>query len=201
MDSLRLFFSSLILLSFSFGVAMKPYRPELMIFTSPDKKMELHSPAFQTPFLINKAKNPHDKIQWRDRLNVQYVFSDPTQARLFTLGGLGDPGTSLGEVVFYKFDGTAQTVNLGQSIPKLEELSRGYRHATNFPWVSAVDITETQLLIWVCDKVLATISFKDLHVDITSPAQKPVWAKDLGPEVLTARAKKLQWALTEKDSE
>ena len=108
-------------------------------------------------------------------MNVDYVFSDPTSARIFTVGGLGDSGSDLGVVVFYDYEGNKKTIQIQDVLPNLEELSRAYRDMSNFPWISALDITEKELLIWICDKVLVKITFNDLKSEIVNFKTEPTW--------------------------
>ena len=176
---------------------MSPHRPELMTFISPDSKLELHSKIYEKSILIKKNLMKNEKIKWADNMNINYVFSDPTSARLFTVGGLGDAGSDLGVVVFYNYEGIKTTIQIKDILPNLEDLSRAYRDFSNFPWISALDITEKELLIWVCDKVLVKITFKDLKSEIVNFKTEPTWITESKKQVVSDQAKKLQWQLKE----
>jgi hypothetical protein len=165
-----------------------------MIFLSPDKNMELHSPIYEESFLVIRGKN--EKIVWTHNVNVRYVFSNPLNGGLFTVGDLGDSGTGLGVVIFYTSGGNATPILLRDYINNLEEISKGYRDGFNFPWITAIGIRDDSLLIWVCDAVLAEISLLDFKVKITILETKPEWVTDdVTNNVLSHEAKKKQWQL------
>ncbi len=174
---------------------MSPYRPKLMVFKSPDSKLELHSKIHEKSVLVIKKFIANKKIKWADNMNVDYVFSDPTSARIFTVGGLGDSGSDLGVVVFYDYEGNKKTIQIQDVLPNLEELSRAYRDMSNFPWISALDITEKELLIWICDKVLVKITFNDLKSEIVNFKTEPTWIAESKNQVVSTQAKRFQWQL------
>ncbi len=182
-----------LLLFSTIGAAMSPHRPDLMIFKSPDKKLELHSPVRENSSLIKKHFFKNDKIQWPDSImNVEYVFSDPSLERLITIGGLGDSGASLGNVTFYKFTGEKVEIELKEFIPNLEDLSRAIRDFSNFPWISGIDLNSKELNIWVCNKVMAKINLKDLKVVVSEQKEKPKWLVN-EKNILSLDAEKLRW--------
>lgn len=129
------------------GSAMEPFRPDVMIFKSPDNKMELHSPVRKKTWLMKKGLLKNEKLTWSDSMSVSYIFSDPSSERLIAIGGLGDSGSDLGEIIFYKLNGEKVNIKLRESIPNLEELSRAYRDFSNFPWISGIDLNQTYLQI------------------------------------------------------
>ncbi len=174
---------------------MSPHRPDLMIFQSPKKDLELHSPVSQNSFLVKKGFFKKTKTPWSDTMSVEYVFSDPSNTRIITLGGLGDSGSDLGVVVFYDLEGKKTKLQVQDVLPDLELLSTEMRMFSNFPWISVVDITDKDLLIWVCDKVLIKVPFNTSKPEVVKTESEPTWVsqnKDIG---LAPNAQKLQWKL------
>jgi hypothetical protein len=188
------FFSILIFFS-SIGVAMSPHRPDLMIFRSPKSDFELHSPIGKNSFLIKKSLLKNSKTLWSDSMNVELVFSDPSSARIITLGGLGDSGSDLGVIVFYDLAGQKASLQVQDVVPNLEELSSSASLFSNFPWMSVIDITDQELLIWVCDKVLIKVPFKTLKLEVVQTDSEPLWATKNKAKGLTPNAQRLQWKL------
>lgn len=174
---------------------MSPHRPDLMVFVSPDKKMELHSKIYEKSILVKKNLLTDEKIKWTENMNVEYVFSDPTSTRLFSVGGLGDSGSDLGVVEFYNYEGIKTTVQIKNILPDLEKLSRAHADFSNFPWISGLDITDSELLIWICDEVLVKITFKDLKSEVVNFKTEPTWIKESKIQKVSSRAKKFQWQL------
>ncbi len=174
---------------------MSPYRPELMVFVSPKKDMELRSPISENTILIKKKLLKSQKIQWKDNMHVELVFSDPTSDRIFTVGGLGDSGSDLGLITFYDYEGAKKELQVKDVLPKLEELSSAFADFSNFPWISMIEITDTKLLIWVCDKALVELSFKNLGMSVVPSEKEPAWVTKNKGKMVTENAAKLQWKL------
>lgn len=157
---------------------MKVLRPEVLQFESPDGQFQLRLPR--------PSRRP--VLQWADRTYAwgelrddcpQTVLFNAALGQVIFLGGLGDPGASLGAVRVYAVDGRLlRDLRLGDYIDDLAALAGAYRtRLANFPWLSASRFggAGTTLHLWVVEKIAVTIDLHDLTVTTMLDANPDPW--------------------------
>ncbi len=154
---------------------MEPYRPEILEFENNEGKYKLSIPfSPETPVLKwgtktytwSEIENPNPKLVVFDIANNQVIL----------IGGLGDPGVDMGHILILGLDGKERDfINLSESLPDLEELSRNWREMHNFPWIATYRLEPDTLSIWICRKKKAVIDLASYEVRITESTDKHEW--------------------------
>lgn len=167
----------LLAVPFTQGAAMKPYRPDVLKFESADKKQSLSIPMPPKKAVLQwndkkykwpKLENPHPG---------EVLFNVP-QKQVILLGGLGDPGIHLGDVVILSVEGKRlSAIDLKTALPDLETLSREDRDMSNFPWISATQFEPAgkTLSIWVCHRRAVTIDLTSFTVTVQPSTDPSAW--------------------------
>ena len=122
------------------GFSMKVAVPEKVAYQDPTKKVTL------TLFKDGKPKLTAGGVKhtWPERLlpPSEMLISAPAKKVVY-IGGLGDPGMSLGRIDLYDFEGKKlASFDLHNDIPDLEALSKTMQEDMgNFPWVAGATLS------------------------------------------------------------
>jgi hypothetical protein len=145
---------------------MKPALPEKYEVESPSGKIKLVVVDFKATVTAGDMT-----FTWDERFHYpkDTLISDKAQL-IYFLGGLGDPGLSLGDVDIRKLGGSqVQTVKLTNHLPDLEKWAEEWRTKMGpFPWISSARLVSdgAAIEIGVCDKKTAVVHADDGHVEI-----------------------------------
>lgn len=161
---------------------MRPYRPDVLIFTSSDKKNELQIPKPPGKPTLKWSK---ENYQWPviENAHPKLVLFNAPEKQLILIGGLGDPGMELGKVYVYSLEGLLiKLIDLEKEIPELKNLSSEWRVLHNFPWLAAflLDKNGENVFFWICRQIKASINLKDFSA-VTEQSQDVKYWKNSTP--------------------
>ena len=197
MSAIAVVFFCTILLFNTVGAAMKLYRANMIKYESPDKSVRIISPINDNAHLEHKGK----KISLNMLFNPKYIFNSSFDDKIISVGGYGDPGISLGEILVINTNGNIKKIDLKENYKSLESLSDKYSRFPNYPWLTSINFTHTNIELWACNKILFQINLETFDIKIIENV-KPEWAKlkevtKNAPSFLTDSAKKLSWSSTD----
>ncbi|MBC7794115.1 MAG: hypothetical protein H7Z43_10445 [Clostridia bacterium] len=139
-------------------LSMKVAVPEKSVYHDTAKKVTLTLFIDAPPVL----KAPGEKHEWHERLlpPSKMLVSSATRTVVY-IGGIGDPGVSLGRIDLYDFVGTKTlTLDLHEDIPSLEAFARTWiENMGNFPWIASASLDRDEKIatIDVCERYTVTI--------------------------------------------
>lgn len=144
-------------------LAMKPYFPDEMTFSSADNDVKLTlKKGKEARLKVKTGFFSSDTFDWTTKISYpSKALIIPTNKRIYLIGTHGDSGVGLGKVTITDFKGTLlHHIDLQKHIDKLKELSKAYGHEKgNFPWISAAKVAadNTSVVIEVCKKKRVTL--------------------------------------------
>jgi hypothetical protein len=161
---------------------MRPYRPDVLKFSSSDKKLHLSIPLPPDQATLHWREKKYDWLEIKNPNPKLVLFNEKRKTVIF-LGGLGDPGSHLGVILVHSLTGELlHYLDIKEAIPKLEKMSQKWGQLNNFPWLAAVELSKDglNLALWVCARITVGINLETYSVETNLDKDDKAWqAKEL----------------------